>query len=582
MFVQNKKKLYPKEEKAKESFAKEEGWRFYSVDALDGYQVDRLPSLIRALSRELPEFDMLMPKSWLQVRAALLENLKEDKPQRRIAVEAFEKEFCKGINEKSLQLLRRYLHNNGYLYQHENLKGEIILDQRWALEAIYKPFDRRQPYYDECKDFEGKVKVSYLFGIFGADYTEDEKWLFLSFMESCGICFELNRKKGDYGGRSEKDIFIFPEFLPIEQPEALINEWKYTEKYHIYKYKMEWVNYQKIRSIITKLGRKTSIQHFWRNGIKITTPEGFKFKIELEIVDENKKFMKVFIEEKAESIWLESIFNEFSKEEPWEKSDDKGKNWKDFNLETWKNNQKEQVVAQKENLELDKRLPDQTQEVDEETRKQHEVHPVPTKQKLVLFVCSSPVSKKGVKRLDYGQAFNMIEKSYKQSKNKRFKEPKINTGIEKSYFRELLFDYKPDVLHIFMHNSDKNGLYFQKSDQSVDYMTIEEFDDALQIYQEHSGGIFDLIILDACNTEEHGRIAQKYSSTVVCTTNALPDEVGVVYAREFYKYYFKENIQNPKICHDNAVLTIKHESFKDNQGFEVGEHEFHKIFKLLQ
>lgn len=62
-----------------------------------------------------------------------------------------------------------------YLY-HEKLGDNVVLDQRWALEAIYKPLKRGStPYAELRQDYKGIVPVRKLFGWFGTGYSNEDK-----------------------------------------------------------------------------------------------------------------------------------------------------------------------------------------------------------------------------------------------------------------------------------------------------------------------------------------------------------------------------------------------------------------------
>jgi hypothetical protein len=317
------------------------GWepdrgRFICLNARTGRDVDDLLYFLKKRAPELPDFDMTMPASWLRVRQFFIDNLEQTDNKKIISKEAFNR-LCDDpdspVMEKARPLLFKYLHHNGFLYYHEHLGDSIIADQRWALEAIYRPYDRKADHYKEFEGHEGKIHVSRLFQVFGSGYTENEKWLFLDFMKSCGLCFPLNHRPWEQE-RSLYDIYVFPEFLPEGEPERLKTRWERAKEVHVLRYRLPWINYYVIQSFITAIGRKTEVGNFWRYGIHVETDEGW-FKAAL---DYERKALQVFIEKDAMAKWLGPILEELRLEhgrDGWEISRDMV-NFESFNPEDLK------------------------------------------------------------------------------------------------------------------------------------------------------------------------------------------------------------------------------------------------------
>ncbi|MBK7410380.1 MAG: hypothetical protein IPJ40_21360 [Saprospirales bacterium] len=133
-----------------------------------------------------------MPQSWLNVRQFFVENLQKKSSVKLISKEDF-RALCDQhqVREITRELLFTYLHHGGFLYWHEKLENQIIADQRLALEAIYKPYDRNKNYYREFRDaWKGQIPGYRLFEVL-APAMQTTKWLFLSFMESCGFVLSI-------------------------------------------------------------------------------------------------------------------------------------------------------------------------------------------------------------------------------------------------------------------------------------------------------------------------------------------------------------------------------------------------------
>ena len=110
-----------------------------------------------------------------------------------------------------------FLHHNGVVfYRHGFFGDRIILDQNWALEAIYALFDRKK-ILPLLRGY-GRFSQADLERLIWSDYTVQEQRIFLGMMESCGICFRLRKlphdpQEGDENDEEEWE-YVAPELLP--------------------------------------------------------------------------------------------------------------------------------------------------------------------------------------------------------------------------------------------------------------------------------------------------------------------------------------------------------------------------------
>jgi hypothetical protein len=88
----------------------------------------------------------------------------------------------------------------------------IVLDQNWALEAIYSIF-HRDKCFKQLKKLHGRFSREDLELLIWSGYTPEEQKVFLGMMESCGICFKVRKLPND------ESEYIAPELLPA-WPEA--------------------------------------------------------------------------------------------------------------------------------------------------------------------------------------------------------------------------------------------------------------------------------------------------------------------------------------------------------------------------
>jgi internalin A len=152
-----------------------------------------------------------------QLRQMLGEDQKREPNQRqhRLLERAEFDRICDkigGVSDKNALL--DFLHHNGVLFYRTGLFADrIVLDQNWALEAIYAIFDREKilPLLRGYGRFSRKDLEALIWSGKTTDklkYTPAEQEVFLSMMESCGICFKVRELP------NHEWEYIAPELLP--------------------------------------------------------------------------------------------------------------------------------------------------------------------------------------------------------------------------------------------------------------------------------------------------------------------------------------------------------------------------------
>src|SRR6516164_2949187 len=156
----------------------------------------------------------------LKVRDRLRQMLEEDqkrepaKRQHRLLERAeFESLCAEAGGVSNPRALLDFLHHNGAVFYRPGLFGDrIVLDQNWALEAIYSIF-HRDKCFKQLKKLHGRFSREDLELLIWSGYTPEEQKVFLGMMESCGICFKVRKLPND------ESEYIAPELLPA-WPEA--------------------------------------------------------------------------------------------------------------------------------------------------------------------------------------------------------------------------------------------------------------------------------------------------------------------------------------------------------------------------
>jgi internalin A len=153
-----------------------------------------------------------LPSQWVAVRYRL-----QELDHRFIDYNYFENLcFSEGLYRTEPRSLLDFLHKAGVVfYQPGSFGDRIILDQKWAIEAVYAIFDRRGAAYRDLK-IAGRngLTLDLLRSKVWRHFTDDEHRLLLEFMKSCELCFEFS-----------KDVFYAPQLLPAEKPPRVALRW---------------------------------------------------------------------------------------------------------------------------------------------------------------------------------------------------------------------------------------------------------------------------------------------------------------------------------------------------------------------
>ena len=152
------------------------------------------------------------------------------------------------------------------MFYREGLFGDaIILDQAWALDAVYAVFHRESKAFKTIERYSGRFRRSDLAEWVWQEHSEEEQELFLSFMQQCGICFTYRR--------GEKDVeaeYIAPDLLPARDDPAIQEQLR--QKWDDRCDAEATLTYDLLppglmRSLISRIGEQAGLAaEYWRDG----------------------------------------------------------------------------------------------------------------------------------------------------------------------------------------------------------------------------------------------------------------------------------------------------------------------------
>ncbi len=175
----------------------------------------RRTEFIEMLKRRIemmPQLGRKIPKAWYNVRKKIQEIASLEEKE-YIEYEVYHN-LCKDekIHEITLtseKSLLEYLHATGVLfYDKEIFADRIILDQKWAIEAINTLFDRDKC-YDKLKNRTKGVFTKKQLAKMAWDRLSSEKQdLCLKFMEACHLCFPMEES-----AKNGEQYYVAPQLL---------------------------------------------------------------------------------------------------------------------------------------------------------------------------------------------------------------------------------------------------------------------------------------------------------------------------------------------------------------------------------
>jgi internalin A len=173
-------------------------------------------------------------------------------------------------------VLLGYLHQIGTVFHQDHLfDGRIVVDQQWALEAIYAVFERASGVYRHVSGVRGgrftRPELDrHLWA--GLGHGEAEQRLFLDMMVSCGIAFKLRRGDADDTRTiTDETELLAPDLLPPEASiqDRLMEVWDDSEQAPTERavFRYDLLPPGLLRDLMGAIGERAGVAAlYWRDG----------------------------------------------------------------------------------------------------------------------------------------------------------------------------------------------------------------------------------------------------------------------------------------------------------------------------
>jgi internalin A len=208
-----------------------------------------------------------LPTSWVQIG----DQLRARDSERTISMADYRALCVENNLTQGQDTLLQWLNATGVLFYREGLFGDqIILDQTWALDAIYALY-RRDGAEPMLKAQAGRFVATDLADWYwtSAGHSEEDQQLLLSFMLQAGMCF-VHRDGNDWGNQS----YIAPDFLPKIMPNAARAAWIDDAPVLTRTWQFDLLHDGIFRAIVSALGKTAKdYADYWCDGVQLFDSE---------------------------------------------------------------------------------------------------------------------------------------------------------------------------------------------------------------------------------------------------------------------------------------------------------------------
>ena len=209
-----------------------------------------------------------------------------------------------------------FFHQTGvFFYDEKHFSGQIILDQSWAISAVYKVLDKDAEYFGYLKEQQGKLNYGDICEIW-QEYADAQRELFLGFMLSCELCFETTENQ-KYDKTLKDRTFVVPQLLNKGMNFALKNVLPSLSLTENETKKYAFLPTSLMQRFIIKGNSLAKIEDIWQKGILLRYGNALAL---VEAFYGREPYLQIHYNKEAKFGLVPAIWAEFDKLEGKEKA----------------------------------------------------------------------------------------------------------------------------------------------------------------------------------------------------------------------------------------------------------------------
>ena len=198
-----------------------------SDNGRNGYNV-LLEKILDTIKKTKEE--VYMPANYDQLRKKL-EALHQKGTEKKISIEKYLELAAEAKVEEPLKVLSGWLTKAGIVFYSQGLfNNDIILDQEWAIQAVYSILNPEATYYNFRRQ-DGSFSGADLSNTVWKELSDSQKELLISMMKDCEICFETTAdQENSWRVPFNERTFAAPELMSEIKPRRG-NLWSMVDSY---------------------------------------------------------------------------------------------------------------------------------------------------------------------------------------------------------------------------------------------------------------------------------------------------------------------------------------------------------------
>lgn len=545
--------------------SKEDNWTDNGFEDLLFY----IKKLIKKLRQEQE-----LPQNWADLRQHLRQ-LQKDGKQVLGLDEYFDIASDYNI-ERPFEVLTDWLVTSGVVFYRKGYFGStILLDQEWAIKAIYTIFKRtdNSPYY-RIKDrqngkFTGEDLQSF-WKLAGYSFSEAEQELLVSFMLGCELCFETKQVDEKETIPFEKRQFFAPQMMPDLVPQTVDMFFDLAEgKELLYvRYAHSFLHYGIIQSFIVRTQSLADVSGIWKYGIVLK--DNGKYAVVKEI---NKEIHVITTADNIDLLdKIRNTLEDLQKEKVAEYVSlngtdyvamDKLRGWNQDQIET---DTQKLVPAKDFAVFLEHKKQDKFQ-LEKDTKKEEMLVERMDKEKLVeeqslpnngqitfdpkpaiiLFLQANPTAE----NISWQNEYTFIDGKIAKAKEDGMIDLQQKRSVSLDEMIDAVEDYEPQIIHFCGHgekqkrdrhgNLEEGGLIFHNEEKNAAKpIGANILEDQFKAFKEDFPNI-SLVLLNACHSQDQAKAISKAGIFTIGTSDKIISKAARLFAAGFYRRLAKTN-----------------------------------------